>query len=185
MPAVMILAFSSGSRLIKHPCVTFAHLLFRGLALLGTFTFTILTSVSWHALTLLPRSVPTMWLVLGQLHRELCLDHPSPLSRLLDCQECQRPHTCRAQVYLCFSWKMYFELKFQVVELHQWWRGIHLGVWEQAEGWTAQTLYHWGSQRSSCSMLLNLAGVNILGGSHCCTCLLGSLLLHCSLLSKA
>ena len=35
------------------------------------------------------------------------------------------------------------------------------------------------------SMLLNLAGVNILGGSHCCTCLLGSLLLHCSLLSEA
>ena len=30
-----MLFFRSGSRLIKHPCVTFAHLLFRGLALLG------------------------------------------------------------------------------------------------------------------------------------------------------
>ena len=67
---------------IKHPVVTFFHLLFRTLALIGMTTNNLYLTI-----ILSGYSLPSEWLVLLILHREFYCYHPASESRLLDSEK--------------------------------------------------------------------------------------------------
>ena len=72
---------------IKHPVVTFFHLLFRTLALIGKQS--VLTEITdWPSLP----SISPVWLVLRQFHRQLRGHHSTSLHGFLDSEEHHRSH---------------------------------------------------------------------------------------------
>ena len=77
------------TRRLKHPVITFFHLIFRSLALIGELkeAYNLQSESYLHYNS----SLPALWLVLWQLHRELRLHNSAALPGLLDREEYHGP----------------------------------------------------------------------------------------------
>ena len=84
------------TRRLKHPVITFFHLIFRSLALIGELkeAYNLQSESYLHYNS----SLPALWLVFWQLHRELRLHNSAALPGLLDREEYHGPVHGRPQV---------------------------------------------------------------------------------------
>ena len=97
------------TRRLKHPVITFFHLIFRSLALIGAR----FKETKYFLFNTDNFSLPPLRLVLRQLYWQLCQHYFAAFSGFLDGEEHHRSVHGRTPV----------------VELHWQWRGVQVGVW--------------------------------------------------------
>ena len=114
------------TRRLKHPVITFFHLIFRSLALIGESAWSERVWLDRHCF-----SLSSLWLVFWQLHRQLRLHHPPALTRLLDCEKHHRFKLILSEYYvvLILWFLRSVHGRAPVVELHRQWGRVQVGVW--------------------------------------------------------